>query len=109
MVFVIAHRGDQACIRKCTGTIDYPSGEVDGSKFHRMPLDLSEMYEALRQDRLKFILTNLGNYVDLERKFGVSHIANLNPPVFNAIKLFGKWWARQDSSLGPVVTVEAGL
>jgi two-component system sensor histidine kinase TtrS len=76
-VGVLAHRGDQACISKWAGTIDYLSREITGSEFHLLPLDLDEMSEALRQGKLDFILTNPGNYVDLEQKFGVSRIATL--------------------------------
>jgi two-component system sensor histidine kinase TtrS len=76
-VGVLAHRGNQACISKWTGTIDYLSSEIAGSEFHLLPLDLDDMSEALRQGKLDFILTNPGNYVDLEQKFGVSRIATL--------------------------------
>lgn len=77
IVGVLAHRGDEACISKWTETINYLSKEIVESEFHLLPLDLDEMSEALRQDSLDFILTNPGNYVDLERKFGVSRIATL--------------------------------
>lgn len=77
VVGVLAYRGDQACISKWTGTINYLSKEVAGSNFHLLPLDLDQMSDALRQNKLDYILTNPGNYVDLEQKFGVSRIATL--------------------------------
>lgn len=77
VVGVLAHRGDEACISKWTPTIDYLNEAIPGSDFRLLPLDLHEMSAALAQGGLDFILTNPGNYVDLERKFGVSRIATL--------------------------------
>jgi two-component system sensor histidine kinase TtrS len=77
VIGVLAHRGDQACISKWTPTIDYLNEEIPGSEFRLLPLDLYEMSAALTAGKLDFILTNPGNYVDLERKFGVSRITTL--------------------------------
>ena len=77
VIGVLAHRGDQAAVSKWTPTIDYLNEEIPGNEFRLLPLDLHEMSAALAQDKLDFILTNPGNYVDLERKFGVSRITTL--------------------------------
>jgi two-component system sensor histidine kinase TtrS len=77
VIGVLAHRGDEACISKWTPTIDYLNEEIPGYDFRMLPLDLNEMSAALAQGDLDFILTNPGNYVDLERKFGVSRITTL--------------------------------
>jgi two-component system, LuxR family, sensor histidine kinase TtrS len=77
VIGVLAHRGDQAAISKWTPTIDYLNEEIPGSEFRLLPLDLNEMSAALAEGKLDFILTNPGNYVDLERKFGVSRITTL--------------------------------
>jgi two-component system, LuxR family, sensor histidine kinase TtrS len=90
VIGVLAHRGDQAAISKWTPTIDYLNEEIPGSEFRLQPLDLNEMSAALAQGELDFILTNPGNYVDLERKFGVSRISTLKNLHFGmSYTLFG--------------------
>ena len=90
VIGVLAHRGDQACITKWTPTIDYLNEEVPGNGFRLLPLDLDEMSAALAAGELDFILTNPGNYVDLERQFGVSRITTLKNLHFgNPYTLFG--------------------
>ena len=90
VVGVLAHRGDEACISKWTPTIDYLNEEIPGNEFRLLPLDLNEMSAALAQGDLDFILTNPGNYVDLERKFGVSRITTLKNLHFgNPFTMFG--------------------
>jgi two-component system sensor histidine kinase TtrS len=90
VIGVLAHRGDQAAISKWTPTIDYLNEEIPGSKFRLLPLDLHEMSAALTESKLDFILTNPGNYVDLERKFGVSRITTLKNLHFgNPYTVFG--------------------
>jgi two-component system sensor histidine kinase TtrS len=90
VIGVLAHRGDQAAVSKWTPTIDYLNEEIPGNEFRLLPLDLHEMSAALAQDKLDFILTNPGNYVDLERKFGVSRITTLKNLHFgNPYTMFG--------------------
>ena len=90
VIGVLAHRGDQACISKWTPTVDYLDEAIPGSDFSLLPLDLQEMSAALEQGRLDFILTNPGNYVDLERKFGISRITTLKNLHFgNPYTVFG--------------------
>jgi two-component system sensor histidine kinase TtrS len=90
VIGVLAHRGDQACISKWTPTIDYLNKEIPGYDFRLLPLDLNGMSAALAAGRLDFILTNPGNYVDLERKFGVSRITTLKNLHFeNPYTVFG--------------------
>jgi two-component system sensor histidine kinase TtrS len=90
VIGVLAHRGDQACITKWTPTIDYLNAEIPGNGFRLLPLDLNEMSAALAAGKLDFILTNPGNYVDLERKFGVSRITTLKNLHFgNPYTVFG--------------------
>jgi two-component system sensor histidine kinase TtrS len=60
-----------------TPTIQYLTEEIPGSEFHILPLDLEGMSDALEQRKVDFILTNSGNYVELESRFGVTRIATL--------------------------------
>lgn len=74
-VGVLAHRGDETCIQMWAPTIRYLSEEIPESEFRLLPLDLEGMSVALEQHKVDFILTNPGNYVELERHFGVTRIA----------------------------------
>jgi ABC-type phosphate/phosphonate transport system substrate-binding protein len=76
-VGVLAYRGDAASILRWTPTIRYLAEDIPGSEFQLLPLGLEEMSHALGQRKLDFILTNPGNYVELERRFGISRIATL--------------------------------
>ncbi len=74
---VLAFRGDTAAVTMWTPTAEYLSTEVHGFQFDIVPLDLEEMAEAVGGRRVDFVLTNPGNYVDLEARFGISRIATL--------------------------------
>ena len=76
-VGVLAHRGADAAIEKWTPTVDYLSEQVDGREFQLLPLDLQEMRAALDNGKLDFILTNPGNYVELDAGYGITRIATL--------------------------------
>ena len=76
-VGVLAHRGADAAIEIWTPTVDYLSEQVDGREFQLLPLDLQEMRAALENGKLDFILTNPGNYVELEAGYGITRIATL--------------------------------
>jgi two-component system sensor histidine kinase TtrS len=74
---VLAHRGPEAAIRMWTPTVDYLSSQITGYNFHLVPLDLDGMNAAEERGELDFILTNPGNYVELESQYGISRIATL--------------------------------
>ncbi len=74
---VLAHRGPEMAIRMWTPTVDYLSSQITDYDFRLVPLDLDEMHAAEERGELDFILTNPGNYVELEAHHGVSRIATL--------------------------------
>jgi two-component system sensor histidine kinase TtrS len=76
-VGVLAHRGADAAIGMWTPTVNYLSEQVDGREFQLLPLDLREMRAALEAGKLDFIVTNPGNYVELEAGYGITRIATL--------------------------------
>jgi len=76
-VGVLAHRGTGTAVRMWTPTVDYIGSRIMGYDFRLVPLDLHELQAALERDELDFILTNPGNYVELEAKFGITRIATL--------------------------------
>jgi two-component system sensor histidine kinase TtrS len=76
-VGVLAHRGVDSAIEMWSPTINYLSEQIRGTEFRLLPLDLHEMSAALARDELDFILTNPGNYVELEAAYGITRIATL--------------------------------
>jgi two-component system sensor histidine kinase TtrS len=76
-VGVLAFRGDEIARERWGQTTDYLSATLPGYEFRLVPLDLHEMQDALEHGKLDFILTNPGNYVELEAKFGITRIATL--------------------------------
>jgi two-component system sensor histidine kinase TtrS len=76
-VGVLAHRGVDTAIEMWTPTVDYLAGRISGRRFRLLPLDLRQMPAALERGELDFILTNPGNYVELEAGYGITRIATL--------------------------------
>jgi len=76
-VGVLAHRGVENAVRLWTPTVDYLASRISGYDFRLLPLDLAGMDAALAQGQADFILTNPGNYVELEARYGITRIATL--------------------------------
>lgn len=74
---VLAHRGDEDTLKRWTLTADYLSDAIDGYQFIIKPKSLRSMKEAVENNLLEFILTNPGNYVDIEANYGATRIATL--------------------------------
>jgi len=74
---VLSYRGDEKAINRWSATVDYLTKNIPGYRFQLQPLDLSEMSKAVAQDQVQFILTNPGNYVELESRYGISRIATM--------------------------------
>ena len=74
---VLAFRGGEACLNRWNPTADYLSSQITGYRFRIIPLTLEEMDEVVRQASIDFVLTNPGNYISLEAKYGISRIATI--------------------------------
>ncbi len=74
---VLAHRGKEQALARWSPTADYITSKVSGYRFEIVPVDLVEIAAAVEDSAVQFILTNPGNYVDLESRFGASRIATL--------------------------------
>ncbi|MDH5748407.1 MAG: PhnD/SsuA/transferrin family substrate-binding protein, partial [Rhodospirillales bacterium] len=79
---VLAFRGAEDALKRWSPTAAYLSKAVDGATFRVVPLTLSEMSETVARGDIHFVLTNTGNYVNLEHRFGVTRIATLRAPGF---------------------------
>lgn len=87
---LLAHRGDDAGRKKWASTTAYLGDAIPDRRFRLIPLDLNEMDQALAANRLDLILTNPGNYVELEDRYGISRIATLkNMRHGRSYKVFG--------------------
>lgn len=74
---VLAYRGDQLTEKTWGPTVEYLSLAVPGVTFSLVPLTLEQMEQAVQTNAVSFIITNPGNYVELEYRYGVSRIATL--------------------------------
>jgi ABC-type phosphate/phosphonate transport system substrate-binding protein len=76
-VGVLAFRGDDNARQRWAQTTGYLTAALPGYHFRLVPLDLHGMHEVLERGKLDFILTNPGNYVELESQYRITRIATL--------------------------------
>lgn len=84
---VLAHRGHAQAIQRWSLTANYLTSRIDGYRFEIVPLDLNDIRSATRSSGINFVLTNPGNYAELEAQFGISRIATLQTRENNNIRL----------------------
>lgn len=73
---VLAYRGKSQAVQRWSATAQYLSAVI-GQQFVIVPVNLDEIDEVINSGKLHFTLTNPGNYVNLEARFGVSRIATM--------------------------------
>jgi len=73
---VLAYRGKQQALQRWAATADYLSDNI-GRRFEMLPVNLDEIADAINSGQIQFTLTNPGNYVSLEARFGASRIATM--------------------------------
>ena len=74
---VLAFRGHQQAISRWQPMADYLNKILPGIRFKIVPLNLQQMRKATAAEELDFVLTNPGNYVLLESRYGASRIVTL--------------------------------
>ncbi|GMR07068.1 MAG: hypothetical protein BMS9Abin26_0070 [Gammaproteobacteria bacterium] len=74
---VLAFRGVETARSMWSPTARYLSKAVPGYRISILPLNLAEMQRAVDLARVDFVITNTGNYVDLESQYGISRILTL--------------------------------
>ncbi len=77
---VLAFRGGENALGRWSATADYLTGSVKGYRFKMVPLSLENMNFAAYKGSVDFILTNTGNYVNLEARFGITRIVTMRAP-----------------------------
>jgi putative nucleotidyltransferase with HDIG domain len=74
---LLAKRGSEIDVQLWTPTADYLTARLPGYRFHMVPLDFNQIHEAVRDERIAFVLANSAFYVELEKLYGVNRIATL--------------------------------
>lgn len=77
---VLAFRGAEAALKRWSATAKYLEQSIEGYSFEMVPLSLGDMKKAVSNDDVDFVLTNTGNYVDLEARFGITRIVTMRSP-----------------------------
>ncbi len=77
-VGVLAYRGDEHANAVWEPTIRYLAERFPDRGAAMVPLDLRGMDAAVQARTVDFVLTNTGNYVELEARHGVTRIATLH-------------------------------
>ncbi|NQU56410.1 MAG: PhnD/SsuA/transferrin family substrate-binding protein [Rhodospirillales bacterium] len=77
---VLAFRGPEAALKRWAMTAQYLGQSIEGYNFEMVPLSLADMKKTVANDELDFVLTNTGNYVDLEARYGITRIVTLRTP-----------------------------
>ncbi|WP_246540464.1 sensor histidine kinase [sulfur-oxidizing endosymbiont of Gigantopelta aegis] len=74
---VLAFRGKTEAAQRWSATAEYLKQQIPKYRFEILPLNLTEMSLAIEAKYIHFALTNPGNYVALEDRYGISRIATL--------------------------------
>ncbi len=77
-VGVLAYRGGDHANAAWEPTVRYLAERFPDRGAEMVPLDLPGMDAAVRTRNLDFVLTNTGNYVELEARYGVTRVATLH-------------------------------
>ncbi|MBM3732387.1 MAG: sensor protein [Acidimicrobiia bacterium] len=81
---VLAFRGDEDARKRWAPTAEFLSTAIPSVRFEVVPLAPAALNDAVETDALGFVVTNTGNYVDLEARHGISRIATLRTPTGSA-------------------------
>jgi phosphate/phosphite/phosphonate ABC transporter binding protein len=74
---ILAKRGKKQALKKWKPTAEYLSRKIKDFTFTVIPLDFDEIYPAVKQKKVDFILTNPAYYVQLEHNYGAERIATM--------------------------------
>lgn len=75
---VLAFRGEKDARLKWYETIKYLNSKIPDVHFRMQFFTLPQMRRAVADNTVDFVLTNPGNYIELEAEFGVSRIVTLD-------------------------------
>lgn len=74
---VLVRAGEHNAIEHWTPTADYLSRQIRERRFVIIPHDLDSMRRAVEHNELDFILTNPGQYADLQARYGITALVTI--------------------------------
>ncbi|MFA6216452.1 MAG: PhnD/SsuA/transferrin family substrate-binding protein [Candidatus Omnitrophota bacterium] len=80
---VLATRGKDACLKQWQNTAQDLTDRGNGISFIIVPLELNQIFPAVRQKQIDFIITDPAVYVELEGFYGAQRIATLKNRYLN--------------------------
>jgi two-component system sensor histidine kinase TtrS len=80
-VAVLADKGVESAEQEWGFVLDWLNRDVPGHRFDIVALDHPELRQAVHEGSVDFLITNAGNYSELEYAEGVSRIATLDSPL----------------------------
>ena len=87
---VLAFRGEENALKRWMPTAAFLNEKIPAHNFTVVPLNLADMRAEVAAGRIDFVITNTGQYVELEVFYGVSRIATLKEKIRGkAISKFG--------------------
>ena len=98
---VLAKRGTEAALHKWKATAEYLTAEIPGHRFEIVPLTFSEISQAVKDEKVEFILANPAVFLTLSIEDGVRPLATLeNAQDGKGYSVFGGViFVRADSSI----------
>ncbi len=87
---VLAKRGTEKALTQWQPLAEYLSTNITEYTFQIVPLNFEEIYQAVKDNSIDFIIANSGMYVDFEADYGANRIATLkNLRLGNPYNIFG--------------------
>ncbi|MEK6202183.1 MAG: PhnD/SsuA/transferrin family substrate-binding protein, partial [Desulfobulbaceae bacterium] len=80
---VLAKSGKEATRKEWNATAEYLTATIPHSSFEIVPVDFDQVRQTTADKKIDFLITNSGNYVELEFEYGISRIATLKNIVNN--------------------------
>lgn len=80
-VAVLADRGIESAAQEWAGVFDWLNRHVPGRSFALIGLDHPKLRQAVHDGSVDFVITNGGNYSELEYSDGITRIATLDSPL----------------------------
>jgi signal transduction histidine kinase len=82
---ILAKRGTEVTLKRWGPTADYLNRQIPGHRFEVVPLDFNQIFPAVREKRVDFILSNSAFYVVLENEYRAFRIATLKTQALHAV------------------------
>lgn len=82
-IAVLAYRGPERALEQWMPTAEYLRATIPEHTFSILPMTLGEIAHAVENHTIDFVITNSGQYVELEATSGLSRMATLKNRISN--------------------------